>query len=1117
MIEQEQLPAGTVTFLLTDIEGSTRAWEDHGPEMAKAVARHYDLLDDAVRGWGGVRPTEQGEGDSLVAAFPRASDAVSAALYAQRTLLEEDWPAGAELVVRMALHTGEAQIRDGQYYIGPSIIRCARLRALAHGGQVLISNTTADLLTDGLPEGASLRPLGVHRLKDLRQAERVFQLAHPALPDTFPPLRSLDALPNNLPTQLTSFIGRDRELSAIARAVKEHRLVTLVGAGGCGKTRLALQLGGELVDDYPDGVWWVDLATLMEPESVAPAVMAAIGVRDTRNLEPLDRITRYLAEHHALLILDNCEHVLAAAARLADRALRTCPELKVLATSREPMGVAGETAWKVPPLTLVEDPASARPEELLTAESVRLFVERATAARPSFTLDADDAPTVAALCARLDGIPLAIELAAARVRSLAPDRILAALSDRFRLLTGGARTALPRQQTLQASVEWSHDLLGETERVLLRRLAVFSGGFTLDAAEAVTAGAPLEDWEIVTVLSSLVDRSLVVFEGDRYRLLQTIADFARTRLVEAGEAEPLRDRHARWFLGWAETVSADLERNPSPAVLASLEADHENLRSALGWLLERPDHDGALRLASALGFFWTTHGHYSEGRTWLRRALDGAPASPTVVRGRALQAFGHIALWGMASNWGYGMAETEEALALAQQFDDPSLAARTLADQLIIQNFITPEQATATFELASAAARRADDDHALRMALWEMAFGWATAQGRWDRSVALLEELAESLGPEPAPFWQGWCDQTAGVVAWHQGRLADARELLERAVAVADELGEPKLEVWSAVWLANVQLAQGDYDAARSIVRFVGERQKRSVDCAEEWIGGRLARAALAQGDTAEARRQFAQYSAQYLAYQIPFFNGEHAVIRGGIALAEGDLATARTAFSEAMAIAVELSNPWALVEAHNLEGRLASAEGAPGRAEDAHHRALALCRQHSFAGVAADTLEALASLAAAGDSHAEAARLFGAASVLRERTGQARWPVEQADYDGDLAGLRAALGNDAFDTAWKEGADLSLDEVCAYASRARGERKRPSRGWESLTPTELDVVALAATGLSNAEIGARLFMSPTTAKTHLAHIYAKLGVANRAALAAKAAARGATSESCRR
>jgi predicted ATPase/class 3 adenylate cyclase/DNA-binding CsgD family transcriptional regulator len=1107
------LPAGTVTFLLTDIEGSTRAWVAQGASMAAAVARHYEILDAAITGHGGVRPIEQGEGDSLVAAFARASDAVAAALEAQRALLEESWPGGAEIAVRMALHTGEAGLRDERYYFGPTIIRCARLRALAHGGQVLISNTTADLLADGLPAGTALVPLGVHRLRDLHRPERVFQLSHPALPVDFPPLRSLDVLPNNLPTQLTSFVGWEAELAELCPLVSEHRVVTLVGAGGCGKTRLAAQVAADVAGAYPDGIWWVELALVSDSDLVPRAVMSALGLGDTRGLDPLAGIAGYVGDDRMLLVVDNCEHVLAATAALLDALLRACPCLVALATSREPLGVGGEVVWRVPPLSLPPtDEESA--EVMLASEAVRLFVDRALDARPGFRVDRDNASTVGAICARLDGIPLAIELAAARVRALSPQRILDGLADRFRLLTGGARTSVARQQTLEASVQWSHDLLSDPERVLFRRLAAFSGGFSLEAAENIAAGDPLESWEVLTLLSDLVDKSLVVFDGDRYRLLQTVRDFAAGKLDEAGEARSVRDRHAGFFLGVAESAADRIASAPRAETLAALEGDHDNLRAALQWVLATGDGERALRFVVALTLFWKIHGHYSEGEAWCRRALGAVPPDSSPLRARALWALGHLSLYGMELGAGYGMADTERAATLARQLGDPGLLARPLADQGVIGIFTAPDAGIVTLEQTLQAAREAGDGWALASALGCLAFLWTWDRDRPDLARPYLDELHAMASRSQDDYWPVWSDMCVGITAWHEGRLADARQALEAAHARSYVVGDPHLEHWCVAWLSDVLIAAGEYEEARALVARSLDWQRRSAASRSEVVQIYGGRAVLAQGDLAEARRQVEDVTGYLRESGIPFYISQCDAVLGRVALEEGDLAAARSAFRTVWDYGDQFVSPWALVEAHNLQGRLARAEGDPAAAEERHHRALALCVQYGFRGMAAESLEALAALAAVGESHAEAARLFGAAQALRESTGQRRWPLDQPAYDADTAAVRADLGDDAFDQAWKEGAALGLEEAAAYASRARGERKRPSTGWGALTPTELEVVALAAQGLTNAEIGARLFISPGTAKIHLSHIYTKLGVANRAALAAQATARGIGPES---
>jgi class 3 adenylate cyclase len=446
-------PTGTVTFLFTDVEGSTRHWEEHPAAMRAALARHDALIEAEVAGHEGTVVRPRGEGDSRFAVFARASDAVAAAAALQRALSAEPWPPEAVLRVRMALHTGEADLREGDYY-GSAVNRCARLRAIAHGGQTLLSAATAALVWDSVPSGASLRDLGEHRLADLQRPEHVFQLDAGALPAEFPPVRSLEASPNNLPVQLTSFIGREEEIAEVTRLVRAApsgaRLLTLTGAGGAGKTRLAVQVAAGVVEDAPDGVWYVELAPLADPALLPQAVASTCGVRETPGRSLLASLCEVWQPRHVLLILDNCEHLLDACAALADTLLRHCPHLSILATSREPLGIGGETTWRVP--SLAPPPQGAQPREALTRyAAVQLFVERAVAVRPDFAVTEANAPVLAQICARLDGIPLAIELAAARMRGLAVEQVAARLDQRFRLLTGGSRTALPRQQTLRGT------------------------------------------------------------------------------------------------------------------------------------------------------------------------------------------------------------------------------------------------------------------------------------------------------------------------------------------------------------------------------------------------------------------------------------------------------------------------------------------------------------------------------------------------------------------------------------------------------------------------------------------------------------------------------------------
>ena len=502
------LPSGTVTLLFTDIEGSTRHWEQQRVAMSEALRRHDELLRTAIEANDGhVFKTV---GDAFCAAFWRALDALAAATDAQLALAAEDWSAVGGLTVRMALHSGVTDERDGDYF-GPAVNRIARLLAIAHGGQVVASATTALLLRDMMPDQADLRDMGEHRLKDLVEPERVWQLLAPGLTEQFPPLQSLNSLPNNLPRQLTPLIGRDDVLAEVEPLVLEHPLVSLVETGGIGKTRLALQIGADLLDGVGDGVWLVELAALSDAASVVNAIASTLGLREQVDRPMLDVLEQYLKPRKLLLILDNCEHLIEEAARIASAILRAGPQVRVLATSREPLRIAAERVYRVPSLTVPPDDALTAADALQYG-AIAFFAERARASDAKFALSDESAPIVSEICRRLDGIALAIELAAARVKVMAPRQLAQKLDERFRVLTGGNRTALPRQQTMRALIGWSYDLLSEQEQKLFRCVSIFLGGWTLEAAETVCSDETIDALDVIDLISSLVEKSLVVPE-----------------------------------------------------------------------------------------------------------------------------------------------------------------------------------------------------------------------------------------------------------------------------------------------------------------------------------------------------------------------------------------------------------------------------------------------------------------------------------------------------------------------------------------------------------------------------------------------------------------------------
>jgi len=678
------LPSGTVTFLFTDIEGSTKLWEQHPEAMKAALAKHDSILKESIESNKGfvIKTT----GDGFHAVFEKAIEGINAAIVAQRELTIQNSEFNSRhsefaIKVRMGLHTGEAELRDGDYY-GGTLNRAARIMSAGHGGQILISEVTSQLVREHLPAEISMFDLGEHNFKGLLRPEKIHQLNSPDLPKEFPPIQSLNALPNNLPPQLTSFIGREKEKNDASTLLASTRMLTFIGPGGTGKTRLSLQLGEEQLDKFKDGVWFVELAPLTDPAYITSTIASIFGLREVQGVPTVSILVDFLRSKQLLIILDNCEHLVEACARLADQLLHECPKLKIIASSREALGISGETVYRVP--------------SLANDESTRLFVERATKAEPRFHLTKDNASFIAQICSRLDGIPLAIELAAARVKLFSPQQIAERLDDRFKLLTGGSRTALPRQQTLRALIDWSYQTLNETEQRTLRRLAVFSGGWTFEAAEAVVGESEAFDG-----LAGLVNKSLVNVEeqgsASRYRFLETIRQYAMDKLVETGEAVETRTRHLDHMLKFAEENKA--KNIDSYLVwLDKLDGEHDNLRIALEWAVAN-DVEKAIQLARKIGWYWLTRDYISEARYWYDMILQKSEALPEhdVERAAIYSLLGWSSI--LVGQHRAGRAAAETAISLAKKTDQYStiifacctlaLASTFLGDFAVAQNAIT--------------------------------------------------------------------------------------------------------------------------------------------------------------------------------------------------------------------------------------------------------------------------------------------------------------------------------------------------------------------------------------------------------------------------------------------
>jgi predicted ATPase/class 3 adenylate cyclase len=627
------LPTGTVTFLFTDIEGSTRLWEQHPDDMQAALARHDELLRAAVESeYGHVVKTT---GDGVHAVFADAARAVAAAVDAQRALGRETWPLPEPLRIRIGLHTGAAELRADDYY-GPAVNRAARIMSAAHGGQILVSLATEEVLSEALPPGIQLLDLGEHRLRDLARPQRIFQVQAADLPSEFPPIRSADAYPGNLPEQLTSFVGRIDELHGIADALDEARLVTITGTGGVGKTRLAVQVAADVLPHFPEGAWLCELAAAGDADSMAQVVQKTLGVQLRVGSTIEDSIVDYLGTKRLLLVLDNCEHLMRPVRSFAETILRACPSVRMLATSREALGIAGEQSW---PLRSLDVPTSQALDAVTSSEAAALFADRARAAQPTFAIDGTNAGAVADICERLDGIPLAIELAAARVVAMSPADVASHLDERFRLLTGGRGSSVERHQTLRAAVDWSYSLLEESERIVFVRLAVFAGTFDARAAQAVVSGDGIEEWDVLDALTSLVTKSMVATEPGpegtmRYQLLETMRQYAQERLAETADIEAWRRRHAEHYATRAEEIVDGIRGVDELRWRQHLDAELDNIRTAVNWGLEAPgdaDAQLALRIVAALSFETSFNRMIGVGE-WATRALERADSSSPARR-----------------------------------------------------------------------------------------------------------------------------------------------------------------------------------------------------------------------------------------------------------------------------------------------------------------------------------------------------------------------------------------------------------------------------------------------------------------------------------------------------
>jgi predicted ATPase/class 3 adenylate cyclase/DNA-binding XRE family transcriptional regulator len=781
-----RFPSGTVHLLFSDIGGSTQLAQRLGEKYVQILERHQHILRDTFTKWKGYEVSTHG--DSFFAVFSRATDAVSAAVEAQYALAQEKWIQDIRLQVRMGIHTGEPMLVS-QDYVGVDVHRAARICAAAYPGQVLLSNQTRVMVERHLPPDVALRELGKYRLKDLNEPEHLCQVVIPGLPSDFPALKSLEVMPNNLPVQLTSFIGREREIGEIEQLLNSARLITLTGAGGTGKTRLAIEVTRKIGNRYPDGVWLVDLALLPEPTLIWQSIASVLGIRDEANRTLTQTLTDFLRSKNLLLLFDNCEHLISACAQVVGVLLQTCPQLQILATSREPLGITGENQYYVPTLTTPQIDTEMFLEQLSRTEAVRVFLDRAVMVRPAFKLTKANALAVAQICRRLDGIPLAIELAAARVKGLSVEQIAERLDDRFSLLSVGNRTALQRHQTLRAIIDWSYNLLSEKERILLSRLSIFAGGWTLESATEVCLVVQIEERDVLNLLLNLSDKSLVIIEEQdgetRYRFLETIRQYALEKLAESGEERLVRNRHLDFFIHFAEEAERNYRSAKQLHWFRLMERERDNFRAALDYVLHTDQVEISLRLVGTAFWLWFFQGPWSEGLIWTEAALVHAPDLRTKSGAKVRMALGLLQF--AQSNYSAARTNLENSLSIWQELGDKWWSAFVLGFLGLVQRPRDQQAASHSLEESLRLATDTGEDWILAFALWNSGEN-ALHLKNLSRAESMLNQslgLGQALGDR---MLQNEALRALGEVHEAKQEYGQAVDLYRESLAIVQEL-----------------------------------------------------------------------------------------------------------------------------------------------------------------------------------------------------------------------------------------------------------------------------------------------------------------------------------------
>ncbi len=1055
----QSLPTGLVTFVMTDIEGSTRLFRQLGDSYLEVLETHRALLGGAFSAHGGTEVDT--EGDALFVVFADASEAVAGCLEGQLVLASHPWPPGGEVRVRIGLHTSETT-PVGHRYVDLGVHQVARICAGAHGGQVIMSEETVGAVADRLPPSSSLLALGAFHLRGFSEPVRLSQLRHPQLRENFPPLRAIGVVVHNLPFLRASFVGRDEEMSALLSLLRTTGILTLVGLGGVGKTRLAVQLAQQVLGDFPDGAWLVELASLSDPAFVSRAVADAARVAEVPGRDIEDVLVEAMVDKAALLVLDNCEHVIEAAAVLAERLSSHCPQLVILATSREPLDIEGEVVWRVQPLSTVDPRQVSSASDLVAVESVGLFVERARMSSPGFELTDENAADVARIVSHLNGIPLAIELAASTLSDQPLSGLLAGLDDRFALLTRGRRTAPERHQTLRAALEWSLDLLEEPERLLFSRLSAFAPGLTTEAVVGVCRGLPGGDKDLASGLRRLARASLLIPSSDlpeRWSMLESVRELARIELEAVDETDDVARRHRDWYASHLEEVEPFLGRTGRADVMRDLAADHDNLRRAIDTAIADYDAVVAIRLCTAMSPFWTSHGDWTEGSERLRGALR-LEGDDELVRGRAVTALGSLTLLrgdlataeelfeegrerAIASEDAVTLARSlaglgyvafrrsqlpeaeslwRDALGAAEQAGEESVAAGVLRSLAIAAaSGGQQDRAGELLDQAIASARRVEDDQLTRLLLGSLAErhlwlgDYGEAEGAYGDALRLASQIGD-LSARPLLLAElGW-------VALLRGDVPRAERLSVEAAELAEDLGNRRVLAHSLRLTGEALIRTGQPDAAEEVLdRALAVAQE--LDAPAEVAGVSCSRACLSlEALQLDEARERAEGGLALSALPHSMRRVSLRWVLGVVALLVGDPDEAENMFQTDLKVAEE--GKMRRHEATSLWGLacVSAAQGNTQRSLALHRRALAIRNDLEDRLGVIESLVALA-VVVAPERPKEAAFLTGAATSLRQRTGTIPTPREDVEVAHVEASIEAAIGRSAMVQAEEEGA----------------------------------------------------------------------------------------------